>query len=177
MKTVSFLIALWVLPFAGASAQDQPSAARTYRTLPKNLAPPVAGGVTDEQLIRLREQQNLKIAAGPQRETWDIEKNSEFIAYDKTVTLVPKGAILHTPERFRPNIVSGLDGSFLTWSEFIAKYRGLITPFEVTLEQATGEKPLDAARFDAAKKSGLIVVAVLNRSPISVLSAPTATSR
>jgi hypothetical protein len=169
MKNPALSALILIATLSAAFAQKDPRAGHGAQFIPKDVPAAVRETMTDQQLLKLREQQGVKKAdTGVKRETWDLESNSEFIVSEKVVTLVPKGAILYVPDRFRQNIAPNLSGSFLIWNEFLAKYRGLVTSFEVTLDQATGEKPLDAARFEAAKKSGLIIVAVLNRSPISV---------
>lgn len=142
--------------------------------LPKNLPAPSAQSISDEELLARQKAEKFgglapKDSVGP---GYELEKLSEFIHFLDEGTLVPRGAILFVPPRLNANVTSSLKGKFVDWATFSAKYRGNVQAFEVTIEQAAGHKPLDAARLEGAKRNGMILVAVLNRCPISVASPP-----
>ncbi|WAC20520.1 hypothetical protein OVA24_03895 [Luteolibacter sp. SL250] len=179
MKSALPLLAILALP-ALASAQQRPGGGGMgEEVIPKNRPAPASVVATDAQLLAAQKAQKFGGLApkGQKQETWDLDANSSFIKYDGAVTLVPKGAILFVPDRFKDAVVTGISGKFSLWNEFSTKYRGLVTPFEVTVEQASGAKPIEEERLAAARRSGLILVAVFNGNPISVQSiAPAATT-
>ncbi len=178
MKSVLPLLAILLLPFT-ASAQQRPGGGGFGEEfIPANRPAPAAIATTDAQLLAARKAEKFGGLApkDQKQETWELEANSSFLKYDGNVTLLPKGAILFVPDRFKDAVVTGISGNFSLWHEFSTKYRGLVTPFEVTLEQASGVKPIEEERLAVARRSGLILVAVLNGNPISVNSSASAAS-
>ena len=105
---------------------------------------------------------------GPVRPQTNIADTSEFISFDGVTTLVPKGAILNRPEALRSHIVKDPRGKFLIWWDFFARNRARLTTFEVTLEEATGAKPIDPKALALAIRSNTIVVATIHGNPSSV---------
>jgi len=138
--------------------------------LPENLKAPVGPPVSDKDLKARQQREKFGGFApeGTGPKGWDLEKNSEFIVFEGNVTLVPKGAIIHVPERYKANVVTRMQGNFMLWNEFVSRYRGLVTAFEVSLAEATGEAPIKPERLEAGQKTGLILVGTLNHNPISV---------
>lgn len=138
--------------------------------LPKEIKAPVGRAISNKDL---KDRQNREKfggfapeGAGPQG--WDLEKNSEFVVFEGHYTLLPKGAILHVPERFKAQVVAKPQGNFILWQEFITRYRAVVSSFEVSLAEASGEAPIKPERLEAARKTGLIIVGTLNHNPISV---------
>ncbi|MEC9054718.1 MAG: hypothetical protein VX633_05400, partial [Verrucomicrobiota bacterium] len=83
-------------------------------------------------------------------------------------TIVPRGAVLVTPSRFKGRVDGQRAGKLVTWRDFYAKNGSWIRLLPVTLAQATGQDPLKEEYLDALKRSGLLVVAVCQGGPISV---------
>ncbi|MBX3741237.1 MAG: hypothetical protein KF712_09625 [Akkermansiaceae bacterium] len=178
MKSALPLLAILALP-SMASAQQRPGGGgHGEEFIPKNRPAPAAVVTTDAQLLAAQKAQKFGGLApkDQKQETWELEANSSYLKYDGTVTLVPKGAILFVPDRFKEAVVTGISGKFSLWHEFSTKYRGLVTPFEITVEQASGAKPIEEERLAVARRSGLILVAVFNGNPISVHSNASAAS-
>lgn len=138
--------------------------------MPKNVKPPVGKAMTDDELKRRRasEKFNGFVTEEERPKGWDLMEYSEFIGMDGFVTLVPKGAIIHVPERFKANVLPKAVGRFLSWPEFSARYRGLVVTREVTIEEASGAKAIEVKAMDAVRKGDLITVAILGGNPISV---------
>ncbi|MCW1913945.1 hypothetical protein OJ996_10185 [Luteolibacter sp. GHJ8] len=163
MKAFSILALL-----ATASAFGQ--SGHGIEFLPKDIKPPVGAPTSDLELKK--RQANEKFSgfaeekAIPKR--WDLESNSEYIAFGEFVTLLPKGAIIHVPEKHKANVVKEMKGALLLWPEFVARYPGLVSRMDVSLEEASGQKPIAAERLKAARNTGLIIVGVLNQNPITV---------
>lgn len=137
--------------------------------LTEDRHPPVMPGIDDAKLLELRKKCAIRGSAkpAPAARGWDLVRHSEFISFDGHSTLVPKHAIIHVPEIRRSCITRGLEGKFLPWAEFAARYRGLVHPFEVSLDEASGKTPIAPERFAAARKTDRILVAVLNGGPVS----------
>jgi len=155
------------------SAQAPSGGGHGIEFMPEVVKPPVAKAVTDAELKRRRAAEKFggfvaeeEKAHGPKG--WDLMDYSEFIGIDGYVTLLPKGAIIHVPERLKANVLPKAVGRYLAWPEFSARYRGLVGVREVTLDESSGKKPLDPKAFEVSKKSGLILVAIHAGSPISV---------
>ncbi|RYD34680.1 MAG: hypothetical protein EOP87_08735 [Verrucomicrobiaceae bacterium] len=172
MKHAFPFLAILLLPLT-ASAQQRPGGGgHGEEFIPKDRPAPGAVVTTDEELLAARKTQKFGGLSpkDQKQETWDLDAHSSYLKYDGSMTLVPKGAVLFVPERFRDAVVTGMSGKFTLWHEFSTRYRGLVTPFEVTLDQASGAKPIEEERLSVARRSGLILVAVLNGNPISVHS-------
>ncbi|BCU75395.1 hypothetical protein [Luteolibacter sp. LG18] len=139
--------------------------------LPRNIPPPVADATTDEQL---RERQNRErggeLAPKEQKaKTLGLAETSTFIETAGMFTIVPKGAVIHIPEKLAAWIVPGpsVKAKFQTWQEFLTANRGSVASFEITFDQASGKIPIDSSKLDLARKSGRLVVAVCHGGPIS----------
>jgi len=178
MKSTLPLLTILLLPLT-ASAQQRPGGGgHGEEFIPKNRPAPAAVVTTDAELLAARKTQKFGGLApkDQKQQTWELDANSSYIKYDGSVTLVPKGAILFVPDRFKDTVVTGMSGKFSLWNEFSTRYRGLVTPFEVTVEQASGAKPIEEERLAVARRSGLILIAVFNGNPISVHSNASGTS-
>ncbi len=138
--------------------------------MPEVVKPPVAKAVSDAELKRRRATEKFSgfVTEEQKSKGWDLMEYSEFIGMDGYVTLLPKGSILLVPERLKANVLPKAVGRFLPWPEFSARYRGLVSVREVTMDECSGKKQIDVKSFDAARKSGLIIVAIHAGSPISV---------
>lgn len=138
--------------------------------LPKDLKAPIGKTISDKDLKARQASEKFGGFApeGSGPKGWDLEKNSEFVVFEGNYTIVPKGAILHVPDRYKGQVVAKPQGNFILWQEFIMRYRGLVSSFEVSLEEASGQAVIKAERLDAARKTGLIIVGTLNHNPISV---------
>ncbi|NNC90581.1 MAG: hypothetical protein HKN82_19160 [Akkermansiaceae bacterium] len=99
---------------------------------------------------------------------YNITANSDFIVFGEASTLVPKGAILHVPNRFRANIDRAPRSGLKIWNQFLSTNRGRLMPLEITRDQALGVAPIEKERLEAACRTGRIVVAVMHGNPTSV---------
>ena len=162
--------AIYLAASSGIMAAAPSGSGQGIQFLPRELKAPVANAQTDESLKKRQAAGKFGGFApeGTERKGWDLMENSEFIAFNGGSTLLPKGSILHIPEKFRPNVVPKPTGKLVIWTEFAGLYRGLVTCFNVTLAQAAGQAPIDEARLETARKTGLIVVAMLDGNPVSV---------
>lgn len=176
MKTSRILLAAALLLPAAARAQSPTDQGHTSRAghgiqyLPAELKAPVAAGVTDEELKRRQAAEKFGgfAAEADIPKGWDLESNSEFIAFGGNVTILPKGAILYVPERFKANVVTKMEGNLMLWPEFVARYPGLVARVDVTMEEVSGQKPFKADRLEAERKRNLILVGTYNQNPITV---------
>ena len=164
--TVTLLLALSSI----ALAEPPSSGGMGIEHLPKNLKPPIGKAISDKDLKARQNGEKFGgfTEAGKEPKGWDLEKNSEFVAFEGAVTLVPKGAILHVPDRYRANVVTAMTGKFMLWNEFSAKYRGVVSAFEVSIAEASGQAEIKPERLEAARKTGVILVATIQQNPVSV---------
>ena len=133
-------------------------------------APAFTQRVSDEDL--LARQQGKRFTSAIQQpapaKTVDIRETSDFLAFNGLSTLVPKGAVLHVPERLRENIVAAPAGKLCLWREFLVRNPAWLSTLEVTIGEASGAKAIDPERMESAIRSGSIIVAVICGNPISV---------
>ncbi len=101
-------------------------------------------------------------------ETGKVLIEFSYIGGQRSWTKVPKGSIIHTPERFKAAI-GKQKGKFVSWEEFYRQNRGMIHLHKVTIAQARGLESLDAETIEAYQALGRIVIAVWGNSIISVM--------
>jgi len=161
-----------------ALAEPPPGGGMGIEHLPENLKPPVGKAVSDKDLKARQNGEKFGgfAEAGKEPKGWELEKNSEFITFDGVVTLVPKGAILHVPDRYSANVIATMTGKFVLWNEFSARYRSVVGGFEVAIAEASGQAEIKPERLEAARKTGTILVATMNQNPVSVQKKSPATS-
>lgn len=83
-------------------------------------------------------------------------------------TIVPKGSILHLPEKFSNLVVAKPQGKMMPFSQFLkANYSWLRTK-EVTSDHVSGVKEVDKKAFESIAYNNLVVVASLHRSPTAI---------
>ena len=83
-------------------------------------------------------------------------------------TLIPRGAILHLPDKFRHRLDRAAGGTPLTWREFLAINRSWIRTESVTPRQLDGRQSLDAARLRRLSGHDKLVIAVFEGGPVRV---------
>lgn len=150
MKTPAIL----ALALAGSVAcATPPSAGSPFARLPQD--PPAADA--GKEIARTKNE--------------SIVSQSTILHDGECWTLVPKGAVLHTPGSMKARVGAKPLGSLLPWSEFLVKNRAWLATQEVDLTQASGQRPLPADRAEAWAKQDKIVVAVHYAGPISVRAA------
>ena len=137
---------------------------------------PLVGRITAKSLSELQAKDPMirlvKPAEGdakvarPQNQS--IVKQSTILSDGKSWTLVPKGALVHVPERLKPRVDNPPAGQLLPWLDFLAMNRAWVTTNEVTFQQAKGDEPIPAECTTAWAKQDKVVVAVHHGGPISV---------
>lgn len=153
--------------------------------LPGMAQPPVPArqmrDVASQQDVLLERRKALKsdpmkhlaVATGEDpskaNRTTDILADSDIISFRGMATLVPKRAILQTPQTYAGYVRMQPGAKFVSWSEFYAANRGWITIVEVRREQAEGNEPVaeETQKFLSTNRN--LVVATFKGGPISVL--------
>ena len=97
-----------------------------------------------------------------------LVSRSTVVSGSSSWTIVPRGAVLLTPARFRGRVDRERRGKLVTWQDFYAKNTSWIRLLPVTLDQATGRVPLTGDYLASLERTGLLVVAVCDGGPISV---------
>lgn len=141
--------------------------------------------ISEVDLLKLRAQARPmagsapgQAASAPAARTF--AETSDFIAFNGQCTFVPKGAVLHVPDRMRQNIVPGMSGQVVFWTDFLNRFPAIVEPLEVTLQEASGAKPIEPKRLAAALRSERLIITVIRGNPTSVCKsadASTTTSR
>jgi len=168
MKTIPctlFVCAAVVLP-----AMAQPAApARQMRDAPSHVEMLQAR----RQALQIDPMKHLEPAPGEDpskaNQSSDILADSDIISFRGLATLVPKRAILQTPQSYAGLVKMEPGARFVSWREFYAVNRGWITTVEVSREQAEGNAPFaeETQKFLGTNRN--LVVATFKGGPISVL--------
>lgn len=172
MKSFFFPPPLISLLFSGVLLGDQDTAGYGIQYLPSKILESATDVTTDAALLARQKSEKFGglRAKADEFEGYDLSRYSTFIQIGESYTLVPKGAVLNLPEKFAAAIVTQPVGRFVAWQEFQATNRGSLSNLEITLEQAAGKVPIDPAKLDAAKKAGVLLVAVIRGGAVSVAS-------
>lgn len=99
----------------------------------------------------------------------DLIADSTVLCYGGSLTLVPKGAVLHLPEKLQDRVGVKPNVQVKTWRDFYGANRGWIRAIEVTRDQAIGHAPLPEATLATIEDSSSLVIATYKNGPISVL--------
>lgn len=160
MKSPLMLIALAASAVAAPTMTDRITpeeiAARRTTTPLATLPQPVAG---DEAKVARPAGQSLI-------------QQSDVLNDGIHWTLVPKGAVLHTPATFANRVGAKPLGTLLSWTEFLTVNRNWLFIEEVSMAQAAGKQPIPPSRPEAWGKLGKVVIAVHLGGPISVRPEP-----
>jgi hypothetical protein len=97
-----------------------------------------------------------------------ILDRSTVISSGRYWTIVPKGSVMHVPEKYEERIDAGQEGSYLDFLEFVRKNRGWVETRNVTLQQARGKAPVGESVSEGLKNSDHLVVSVFRNGPISM---------
>jgi hypothetical protein len=157
MKTTLFLLtslagAAIAAPAMTDRITPEEIAARQKSSPAATLVQPVAGA--EAKVARPGEQ--------------SLIKQSDILSDGNNWTLVPKGAVLHTPAAMSNRVGAKPVGTLLSWTDFLTVNRGWLFTEEVTFDQAAGKTPIPPSRHDFWKKNGKVIVAVHLGGPISV---------
>lgn len=99
----------------------------------------------------------------------DLIKESTILCFRGNLTLLPKGSVLHVPEKLGDRIGVRPNVKVKTWDSFIQQNRGWIRTVEVTRDQAKGYRPLGEAVVESFQSGSSVVIATFKGRPISVL--------
>eukprot|EP00903_Cladosiphon_okamuranus_P004204 g4202.t1 len=161
-----------------APAYSQTSAAAILRPYIDSsgkisIADPVVSKPITAQELKARQQQNSRLglanltqtseeehAPTPRAGKQSIIAHSEILHDGTHWTLVPKGAVLHIPERQAANVGTRPVGTLLQWRDFLAKNVAWISTHETSFSEASGERPIPEAQTEYWKKQDRVVIAV-----------------
>ena len=133
--------------------------------------------LTREELIELREASSQRREKLEPQKTEETEKNppktsildrSVVLGSGQNWTFVPKGAVMHLPEihKNKVNLTEGR-GRYLPFADFLAKNRGWVSTYDVTLEQARGNTPIGEEARKKLEKSDRVIISICKGGPIS----------
>jgi hypothetical protein len=132
------------------------------------------------QLLRMMQQRDPIQALGPAigkkdedpskaLTSRDLIKDSAILCYRGYLTLVPKRAVLHLPEKLKERFEAKDKVKIVSWSGFLQINRGWIRALEVTREQAMGQTPMSEEVMKSFQDETSAVIATFKGGPISVL--------
>jgi hypothetical protein len=138
-------------------------------------ATPLLNRVTPAALSKLQAQDPMSRLVKPEEGKihvlrpgdQSILKDSTLLHDGKHWTLVPIGAVVHTPENLKSRVIAEPTGQLLGWRDFLAANHGWISTCEMDFEQAAGKTALPEDTPSNWSKQGKIVVAVHQHGPIS----------
>ena len=142
--------------------------------------PVMRDAATQEQLVAILRQEklndpmkNMAPATGEDpsvvNRPRDLLSDSDILCFDGIATLVPKRAILLSPQNLADRVGFKPGAKILSWVDFYARNRGWITTVEVSRTQAEGNLALPEETQKQMAKGGNLVVATYQGGPISVL--------
>lgn len=97
-----------------------------------------------------------------------LAESSDFLCNGTIWTIIPKNSIINLPDRLKSKVLAMPKGKFVPWDEFLLKNPAWLTTAKVDLATSSGESKVDENRLLQFRQTGKIVVAVLEKSPISV---------
>ena len=97
-----------------------------------------------------------------------VYRNAHILISRDTHTVVPLRSIIYQPSKNQSRVVELPSGKFRFWPAFLAKNRDWLLTFEVTLDQAKGEKPIPESKLEEFAKIHRTVIATYRQNPISV---------
>jgi hypothetical protein len=139
-------------------------------------AQPLIPRITPEELAKLQQADPMvrlqKPAEGEAKVGRPAEQSligqSTILSDGNRWTLVPKGAVLHLPERHKNRVEGEPAGQLVPWLEFLSVNRIWLDTCEVSFDQAAGKSALPVASTEHWPKQDKIIIAVHQRGPISV---------
>ena len=102
----------------------------------------------------------------------DIYADSIILQRKDSHTVIPRHAIIYTPESLRGKITQQPRGKYLSWPEFYTANRNWLFTHQVTLKQAEGKEPIRANVQRQFAQINRIVVSLFQNYPISTLPKP-----
>lgn len=99
----------------------------------------------------------------------DLIGSSDFLCSLGKMTLIPKGSVLHMPDRLSDRARPKDNLQIVTWPDFFVKNRSWITTIEVSRLQAEGKQAISEQKMEGLLQTGDVIVATMGGSPISVL--------
>jgi hypothetical protein len=97
-----------------------------------------------------------------------ILDRSTVISDGRHWTIVPKGAVMYLPGKYKNRLDSNQQGRYLDFPEFLGMNRGWIETRNVTLQQARGQVAVSDEVRDSFKKVERLVISVFRKGPISM---------
>ncbi|RPJ31708.1 MAG: hypothetical protein EHM17_13695 [Verrucomicrobiaceae bacterium] len=168
MKTIP--CTLFVCAAALLSAKAQPAVAAMQM---RDVASQEELLLERRKALQIDPMKHLATATGEDpskaNQPTDILAESDIISFRGLATLVPKRAILQTPQSYAGHVKMEPGARFVSWREFYALNRGWITTVEVSREQAEGNAPFaeETRKFLGTNRN--LVVATFKGGPVSVL--------
>jgi len=168
MKKSSFITTIFIASFSISLAETQPAApqkAPTHSDILKKRAAILEKKNTKETT----QGYTPKVIPPLQKKKKGLIERSTLLAYNGEWTLLPKKAVLHTPDHLKDKIVTTPGKlKIVKWPTFLRKNHGWIHTHPISKEQATAKEKINEEAIKAYKTIGKMVVATYNGKPISI---------
>lgn len=104
----------------------------------------------------------------PRQKLPHVYNKAHILVSRDTHTVVPLRSIIYQPAKYQSRVVEIPSGKFRFWPDFLMKNRDWLLTFEVTLDQAKGNKPIPKIKLEEFAKIHRTVIATYRQNPISV---------
>lgn len=139
----------------------------THEDLQKRQAESQAKREESGQLLRV-DKPAVERREGPGKDS--LIARSATLSSSRSWTIVPKGAVLHVPQRYQAQVNGKRAGKLVPWKTFFAQNRGWIHVHSVSMAEARGEKEMNPKQVEVYEGLGRVVVSVCHGGPISVIA-------
>ncbi len=171
MKLSHIICHAALLPTLVAAGEKPSAGGIGPGVLPGDLRPALSNLPTDEELIERRNARSPErpkpVPAKPSG--FDVRDLSMYLGAGEVFTILPKGCVIHCPDRLTDRVLAAPAGKAAPWREFLSANRAWIATWEVTAAQARGEEALSGEDRAAFAARGMIVIATLRGNPVTVL--------
>ena len=97
-----------------------------------------------------------------------VYQRAHILASRGAHTVIPLRSIIYQPAQNEAKVIKVPSGKFRFWPDFLPQNRDWLLTFEVTLDQAKGNKPIPDHKLKEFAKINRTVVATYRQNPISV---------
>lgn len=158
MKTINIVLAM--ICIAEASANDASSLTEINRKILQNQANPTAyKGV---ETINPDQIPNSEHKIKP------LSERVTFLSDGTASVMIPKGAVIHLPEKGRITLETHVKGEWVEWEAFFHRNRNAIRLETVSYKQLQGEETIQEDVYDKIKKEKVPVITSYNSQIVAM---------
>lgn len=84
-----------------------------------------------------------------------LSQRTHFLSDGSLSVMIPRGALIHLPEKGRITVQNEIIGRLVEWNEFVMQNRNAIRLEEVDINQLQSQDPLDPEAMERIKEANL----------------------